>query len=364
MSTNDSDPNTRTPVSRNLSMCELPVVSERPLDAGIDPNRASLIRDVEKKWANGTVLHFHFFDQPSQWGGDDRQKDVVRESLDSWKDLGIGLEFEEVADATDAEIRIGFDHSAGSWSYVGRDAIDLVDDPTKRTMNFGWDLTTPYGRETALHEIGHALGFPHEHQNPNSGIVWDEPAVYKHFAKPPNSWGPRKTHWNVIRKLDPNVVEGSPWDKDSIMHYRFEAGLILQPEQYQSTALIPDAGLSARDVEEVRRFYPAQDRSGRLAELEPYSSRKLEIAAGEQLDFVIKPDRSRRYTIQTFGSLDTVIVLFQDLDGTPAYVAGDDDGGTSRNARLQLRLIRGATYILRLRLYWSSATGESAVMLW
>ena len=27
-------------------------------------------------------------------------------------------------------------------------------------MNFGWDLTTPYGRVTALHEIGHPLGFP------------------------------------------------------------------------------------------------------------------------------------------------------------------------------------------------------------
>ena len=27
--------------------------------------------------------------------------------------------------------------------------------------------------DTALHGIGHTLGLPHEHQNPNAGIVWD-----------------------------------------------------------------------------------------------------------------------------------------------------------------------------------------------
>ena len=45
-------------------------------------------------------------------------------------------------------------------------------------MNFGWDLT-PLGRSTtALHEIGHTLGMPHEHQNPFAGIAWDEETVY------------------------------------------------------------------------------------------------------------------------------------------------------------------------------------------
>ena len=53
----------------------------------------------------------------------------------------------------------------------------IAADPNERTMNFGWDLTTSYGHDTALHEIGHTLGFPHEHQNPTAGIVWNEPAV-------------------------------------------------------------------------------------------------------------------------------------------------------------------------------------------
>ena len=71
-----------------------------------------------------------------------------------------------------AQIRIAFDPAEDSASYVGTDNLGI--DSAKSTMNFGWDLTTPYGHTTALHEIGHAIGFPHEHQNPKGGIVWNE----------------------------------------------------------------------------------------------------------------------------------------------------------------------------------------------
>jgi hypothetical protein len=230
-------------------------------------------------------------------------------------------------------------------------------------MNFGWDLTMPYGHDTALHEIGHALGFPHEHQNPVAGIVWDEDAVYSYFAGPPNYWDSAKTHYNVIRKISPVVVQGSRWDKDSIMHYQFEAGLISAPEQYQEQPLIPAPGLSQIDIEEVRGFYPG-DTEEALPELKPYLSQLVEIDPGQQLDFLIRPTVSRRYTIQTFGSMDTVIVLFEDVDGEPAYVAGDDDSGTVYNARIETQLRRNRTYYLRLRLYYSDRAGQGSVMLW
>lgn len=348
-------------------VCTLPRVADRALAPHIDPNRARLIRMSEKKWANETTLHYYFFDRQSDghsgsWVGPEDQREAVRSAFREWKELGIGLNFQEVTNREDAEVRIGFLAGDGSWSYVGRDVIDLVRDPNRRTMNFGWDLTTAYGRDTALHEIGHTLGFPHEHQNPYSGIVWDEPAVYEYFRGSPNFWDDATINWNILRKLLPGEVSGSDWDPDSIMHYWFPAGVIESPARYQD-GLNPDPGLAEKDVEWVRKFYPSADPSTEQ-ELKAYASQRLEIAPGEQVNFRIRPSYSRRYRIQTFGQSDTVMVLFEDDGGAPRYVDGDDDSGFDRNARLNARLYRDREYILRVRLYYSHMAGETAVLMW
>lgn len=117
--------------------------------------------------------------------GAEAQKKVVRAAFKKWKDIGIGISFQEVSDIDEAMVRIGFDHNDGSWSYVGRTILTIS--KAERTMNFGWDLTNDYGMTTAIHEIGHTIGFEHEHQSPFTGIVWDTAAVYKEFSGPPNN---------------------------------------------------------------------------------------------------------------------------------------------------------------------------------
>lgn len=351
------------PESEEL-FCALPDVPQRELDPNIDSFRLEAIRVVAKQWANGTVLHYYFFDQPADggWVGAPDQQQAVRDGFQTWKDLDIGLVFEEGDVREAAEVRIGFLLGGGSWSYVGRDVIDLVPDPNRRTMNLGWNVTTAFGRDTALHEIGHTLGLKHEHQNPNSGIVWDEDAVYAYFTGPPNNWTRAQTDRNVLDKIDPRTVEGSVWDSNSIMHYSFRAGLINLPARFQN-GLTPRPGLSDLDIEWARRFYPplaAEDEKT----LAPFEVQRIEIDPGEQVDFHIRPTASRRYTIQTFGQSDVVMVLFELRDGRPHYLDGDDDSGYDRNARLQLRLERGREYILRLRLYYAHRTGETAVFMW
>ncbi|MDQ6986209.1 MAG: M12 family metallopeptidase [Mariprofundaceae bacterium] len=343
--------------------CSMPLVPERKLDENMDPNRAFLIRDNEKKWVNFTVLHYHFLESRDEWIGAESQKQAVRDAFDEWKALGIGLEFSEVPDPRDAEVRITFERGVGAWSYIGRDSIDYIGNRNERTMNFGWDVTTPYGHDTALHEIGHALGFPHEHQNPNAGIVWDEEAVYATFAQSPNRWSREKSFNNIIRKISPQAVQGSAWDKDSIMHYQFPAGIIRFPEQYRTQSLIPDTGLSPMDIEEVKKFYPPAV-AEQQAELKEFLSHIIDLKSGEQLDFVIKPNQTRKYKIQTFGKLDTLLVLFEEAEDEPIYLQGDDDSGSDFNSFIEARLIRGRTYLLRLRLYFADDSGLGAVMLW
>ena len=88
------------------------------------------------------------------------------------------------------------------------------------------------------------------------------------------------------------------------------------------------------------------------------------MSPGEQKDFTIRPAATREYRIQTFGYTDSVMVLFEEHDGDFQFVAGDDDSGWDRNARLQLRLYAGRTYALRIRLYYQWASGDMAVLLW
>ncbi|WP_283134250.1 matrixin family metalloprotease [Rhizohabitans arisaemae] len=325
---------------------------------------------------NGTALHYYFFDRKEDgsqvrftngtsrfvtWVGAEAQRQVVRDAFQVWKDLGIGLEFREVSDRNQAEIRIGFMDFDGSWSYLGRGILQAG--VNERTMNFGWDLTTPYGRTTALHEIGHTLGMPHEHQNPFTGIQWDEEAVYAHLGGPPNNWTRQQTFHNVLRKLNTQEVSGSTWDPNSVMEYSFPPGLILAPEKYRNEGISPPGTISPVDAEYIRQWYPPLAPEG-PPPLKPFESVPLDLASGQQADFSIAPEATRDYTFGTFGSTDVVLVLFEQVGDELRYVTGDDDSGAPRNATLKQKLFQDRRYVLRMRLYSAWQSGKSAVMYW
>lgn len=340
-------------------ICELPIVPPRELPPEVGPERASLIRNSEKKWANGTRLHYHFLTTPSRWAGSSADQRKVRDAFQAWKELGIGLDLEEVSSPEQAEIRIAFQRNAGHWSYIGRDVLGIGE--SDRTMNL--DKGDTWSVDTAIHEIGHTLGFPHEHQNPNAGIVWNEEAVYADLGGPPNSWPREKTFHNIIRKLDPGDVHGSAWDKDSIMHYPFKAGLIERPVRYQTKPLKPAPGLSAVDKREVKSFYPPLGPRNHR-NLSAFQFERLALEPREQANFVIRPRATRRYRISTFGQSDTVMVLFEEVNGVPRFSMGDDDSGFDRNASFDARLFEGRTYFLRVRLYFLHRRGEFGLMMW
>jgi hypothetical protein len=341
-----------------FSYCSQPKAAERTFDAGLTDNRVALIRNQDKKWVNGTQLHYFFF-KTARWRGTEDERAIVRKAFKAWKDVGIGLEFSEVDTPDEAEVRVGFQRGDGAWSYVGRDVLNQAE--SDRTMNFGWNIR--HDIDTAIHEIGHTLGFPHEHQNPNAGIVWDEEAVYAELAGPPNNWSREKTHWNIIRKLPQSDVEGSVWDSDSIMHYPFDRGMILKPEEFRTKPLEPAPGLSARDKEWAKHFYPELSAND-YQELKPFKSVQAAINPGQQLNFYLKPTATRKYELATFGMADTVMVLFEEVDGSPRYLSGDDDSGEALNSRIEYKLIAGRTYILRIRLYWQHKKGDFGVMMW
>jgi len=339
--------------------CSVPRVKPREFGPDVSAERQDLLIITSNKWVNGTQLRYYFFED-DLWGASNDEKEIVREGFGVWEDVGIGVSFTEVSSPDDAEIRIGFQQGDGYWSYIGTYILNIGQ--SERTMNFGQDLRRDSrGVDVPVHEIGHTLGFPHSHQNPFSGIVWNRDAVIDYFSGSPNFWPLETIERNILDKLPRNLVEGSDWDPDSIMHYAFQAGLILQPQEYQN-GLTPAPGLSDVDIEQVRFFYPATTLS--YTELKPFELQRLSLSMGEQKDFSITPKATREYTIQTFGPMDSVMVLFEDSEGDFQFVAGDDDSGWNRNARLTLRLYAGRKYVLRIRLYYQWASGDIAVMMW
>ncbi|MFF0200578.1 M12 family metallopeptidase [Streptomyces sp. NPDC005017] len=354
--------------------CSLTQAPAPAFTAGLGAERLGALVGGRRMWVNGTVLHYCFFDGQADasvipvpgsgetrrvsWVGSERQRDVVRAGFGEWHDLGIGLSFVEVADRSEAELRVGFQLGDGSWSAIGKDALRTgIND---RTMNFGWDLTASGGHGTALHEIGHALGMQHEHQNPYAAIHWDDEAVCAELAGPPHHWSRETTRDNILRKLSPAEVNGSVWDPQSVMEFAFPPGLILEPEEFRG-GLNPPGTLSPADKEFALRWYPPL--AARPA-LVPFRSAPLRLGPGEQADFTLEPAETREYTVAAFGDCDTVVVLFEERDGEPRYLAADDDGGSSRNARIGARLVKGRRYVVRVRLYSGWGPGETAVMCW
>ncbi len=208
--------------------------------------RMALIKT--KKWGPGYVLKCRFLD------GSAKMKKKVRSHAREWeKHANIKIKF---VTKDPADLRISFYADEGSWSAVGRDALNTSYFPLHQpTMNFGWvrDDSDPVDdRAVILHEFGHALGCIHEHQSPTFDRKWNKPAVIKSFEGPPNFWDEDAIVSNVLNKYSPKGIQATAFDPQSIMLYQFDAELFADgkgPTNVNTT-------LSTKDREMIARMYP------------------------------------------------------------------------------------------------------------
>ena len=150
------------------------------------------------------------------------------------------------------------------------------------------------------------------------------------------------------------------------MEYQFPAGLIVEPAAYRN-GIFPPGTLSPLDKTWANTWYPAAGRTRAAGRSEPQlrvnEAVTVDLDAGQQVDYVVRVDETRNYTVGTFGATDTMLALFEEVDGEPRFLAGDDDS-TDRTATITHRLRPGRTYYVRMRVVYKGTRGTVTLMYW
>jgi hypothetical protein len=183
-----------------------------------------------------------------------------------------------------ADIRVGF-NERGYWSLVGNDSTDpTVASAGRASLNlqqFNIRLP-PNALAVAIHELGHALGFEHEHQHPQFGcdadFRWNDdagyvptrdiyrqfiqdpngrrPGIYTVLGGPPNNWPRNKVDFNLRQLPDSRMFTLLPFDRFSIMKYFFEAWMFVGGSTSHCFTSAENILLSANDKLAMRSVYP------------------------------------------------------------------------------------------------------------
>jgi hypothetical protein len=207
-------------------------------------SRAALLNAA--RWPTGQVIRMRFLE------GDPSLRQRVQATAERWTGQGMAnVEFQFVEQGP-AEVRIAFQQGNGSWSVLGTQCQTVPD--TDPTMNYGWltpDSDDDELTRVVMHEMGHALGLIHEHQNPKGGIKWNEPAVIADLSGPPNNWDEPTIRHNVLDHYSPGDVTATDVDPISIMMYPIPAAWTLDGF---SAGLNKD--VSQTDIDFIRQAYP------------------------------------------------------------------------------------------------------------
>jgi Astacin (Peptidase family M12A) len=169
-----------------------------------------------KKWTPGQTISVKFLN------GDAYLQKKVKQFACQWM-IFANLKLIFVEPWQNADIRINFDDSNDSNSYIGTDCKSI--DQNRKTMNFGWfnsNTSDEEFRRTTVHEFGHALGLIHEHQNPSANISWNLNDLYNYYK---GRLTPQQVDDNIVKKYNSVQTNYTAYDNLSIMHYEIPASL-------------------------------------------------------------------------------------------------------------------------------------------
>ncbi|KAK7685783.1 hypothetical protein QCA50_011129 [Cerrena zonata] len=258
--------------------------------AGGPPNAA--VTQSEFLWDNKSVITYSYM------GGRSSQHYKVDFIAQEWT-WYTNIRFRKIK--SDGMIRISFDPSSGSWSYVGRQCEKV--DGNDATMNLGSINPTTMApslneKGVILHEFGHALGLLHEHQSPSrSGVLTLNEMATKQYYKALHRWPSSRVEEQVLRVYDEHDVGSySEMDFSSIMMYSVSYTI-----NTEGVDITEQFNLSDVDKAYIFLNYPRMIAHVNTPEWSIHKALKVAGVTGRRLTDILNassPDSIRKFFIQ------------------------------------------------------------------
>lgn len=202
-------------------------------------------------WDNGSTLRV-FLNSDNQ-----DHKNYFMQLMQTHYEPEANLHFEETTNFNSADIQVNFTNDGVSWSKIGTTSKLQTYVHTPTSIDYSMQIGE-VEQDTILHEIGHALGWFHEHTHPDKPWRFHKEIVISELKAV--GWTEEEVQTNVLTERKNN--DETPYDEYSIMHYYLPSHWTIPNMQFSVNTV-----LSAQDKYSLHLTYPYPLASEKINEI-------------------------------------------------------------------------------------------------